>query len=69
MTKTIKVKKKTYRIVKITTLSGKVKWKKRVYNSQKRKLLICPRCKEKFYYWQDAHQHAEEVKHCGDYSI
>lgn len=34
---------------------------------QKRKLLICPKCGKKFYYWQYASYHAETKKHYGSY--
>lgn len=67
--KTPKIEKKKYRIVTVRYLTGKIKWQKRIYNTQKKKLSICPKCKKRFYYWQDAHKHAEELNHYGDYSI
>jgi hypothetical protein len=44
-------------------------WGKQIPKNQKKKLSICPHCKEKFYYWQIASAHAKEFKHWGDYSI
>ena len=35
--------------------------------NQKRKLSICPQCKQKFYYYQKASLHALINKHYGDY--
>jgi hypothetical protein len=44
-------------------------WRKPIPKNQKRKLSICPKCKQRFYYWQRASEHAEEFEHHGYYGV
>ena len=41
---------------------------KPVPKNQKKKLSVCPHCKQKFYYWQYASIHSTMFKHYGDYN-
>jgi DNA-directed RNA polymerase subunit RPC12/RpoP len=54
----------------------KVNYEKHLKNSfackpipkgQKRKLMVCPHCGFKTYYWQYANNHAHKMKHWGCY--
>jgi hypothetical protein len=40
-----------------------------IKSKQKPKLSICPHCKERFYYYQIASEHARMFKHFGDYNV